>query len=46
MGRDADTHIRVTGETWKRLNAQKEPGDSFEDVIRRLLDESEDDADE
>ena len=46
MGRDADNHIRVTRETWKELNAQKEPGDSFEDVICRLMNEHEDDTDE
>jgi predicted CopG family antitoxin len=39
MGREADTHIRVTEETWKELNQRKGPGDSFEDVISRLLDE-------
>lgn len=41
MGREADTHIRVTEETWKRLNQRKGPGDSFDDVITRLLDESD-----
>lgn len=38
MPREADTHIRVTEETWKRLNARKGPGDSFDDVINDLLD--------
>lgn len=41
MGRNADTHIRVTTETWKELNALKEPGESFDDVLQRLLDAAE-----
>jgi len=41
MGRQADRHIRVTEETWKELNSRKEPGDSFEDVIQRLVKEDE-----
>ena len=32
-----DTHIRVTEETWKRLNSKKEPGDTFNDVVTKLL---------
>ena len=35
----ADKHIRVTDETWKELNSRKEPGDSFDDVLSRLLEE-------
>lgn len=31
------TTIKVKKETWKRLNRQKEPGDTFDDVIERLL---------
>ncbi|MDL0133556.1 DUF7557 family protein [Halobacterium salinarum] len=42
MAREAENHIRVSDETWKRLNRRKEPGDSFEEVITRLLDETED----
>ena len=42
MSREADKHIRVTEDTWKALNRRKEPGDSFDDVISRLLEESED----
>lgn len=42
MAREADTHVRVTEETWKRLNQMKGPGDSFDDVIQRLLDDHED----
>ena len=37
MDRKADTHIRVTEETWSELNSRKRPGDSFDDVIQRLL---------
>jgi predicted CopG family antitoxin len=39
MSRDADKHIRVTEETWLQLNKKKRPGDSFDDVIQRLLEE-------
>lgn len=41
MDRKADTHIRVTEETWAALNAKKRPGDSFDDVIQRLLSNSD-----
>jgi len=41
MSRDATNHIRVTAETWRQLNRRKQPGDSFEDVIQRLLAESQ-----
>lgn len=35
----SDTSIRISSETWKRLNARKtEPGQSFDDVINNLLD--------
>lgn len=33
--------IKVTKETWQRLSARKTPGDSFNDVVERLLDETE-----
>lgn len=33
--------VKVSDETWQRLNARKEPGDTFEDVIRRMLDETD-----
>lgn len=33
------TTIQINKETWRRLNSQKDPGDSFDDVIERLLDE-------
>jgi hypothetical protein len=39
MSRNADTHIRVTEETWQELNRQKGPGDSFNDIINELLDD-------
>lgn len=36
------TTIEVQRETWKELNARKEgPGDSFDDVIRRLLEDTD-----
>lgn len=41
MAREADTHIRVSQETWRELNVRKGPGDSFEDVISDLLDRNE-----
>lgn len=41
--RKAETHIRVQESTWERLNRRKRVGDSFDDVISRLLDEAIDD---
>lgn len=41
MPRKAENHIRVTEKTWKELNQLKGPGDSFDDVIQRLLEEDE-----
>lgn len=35
------TTVTVDNETWKRLTLRKEPGDSFDDVIRGLLDEAD-----
>lgn len=46
MPRKAENHIRVTDETWSELNRRKRPGDSFDDVIQRLLDETEEASDE
>lgn len=43
MTRKADTQVRITDTTWAELNAKKRPGDSFDDVIQRLLDEAEED---
>jgi len=34
-----DTAVRVSQETWQELNSRKRPGDTFEDVIRRLLED-------
>lgn len=36
MARDV-TSIEIKTDTWRELNQQKEPGDSFDDVVRRLL---------
>ena len=36
-----NTSIQVSTELWRELNQRKEPGDSFEDVIWRLIDEEE-----
>jgi len=41
VARKADQHIRVSEETWTRLNRRKGPGDSFDDVLRELLEEEE-----
>jgi len=37
MGRQ---NIKISDETWRRLNVRKRPGDTFEDVVERLLDEA------
>jgi len=38
MGQQATAQIKVSGETWQRLNALKrEPGETFDDVVQRLL---------
>jgi predicted CopG family antitoxin len=44
MGRKADTQIRVTEETWQELNSRKRPGESFNDVLERLLDAGRDEG--
>lgn len=31
--------IRVSKRNWKALNAMKEPGESFDDVVGRMIDE-------
>jgi predicted CopG family antitoxin len=36
-----DTNIRVSGETWRKLDERKGPGDSFDDVIRSVLEQSD-----
>lgn len=35
------TTITIEKTTWKRLNSRKEPGESFEDVVERLLNDTE-----
>ena len=34
------TTIQVDQETWKRLYMRKQPGESYDSVIQRLLDET------
>lgn len=46
MPRKASETIRVTPENWQRLNGLKEPGESFDDVITRLLEEDQNSDDE
>jgi len=36
-----DHMMRVSKKTWKRLNQLKEPGDTFDDVINKLIDKQE-----
>lgn len=38
---DKKTSIQIETTTWKRLNMRKEPGDTFDDVVNRLLDDTE-----
>jgi predicted CopG family antitoxin len=42
MARKAKHQIRITRETWDRLNDCKGPGDSFNDVLERVLDSADD----
>lgn len=35
------TTIQVTEDTWRELNGRKEPGETFDDVLQRLLAESD-----
>jgi len=37
------TVIRIGTDLWKHLNKLKEPGDTFDDVIRRQLKNSKED---
>ncbi|PSQ19576.1 hypothetical protein BRD00_01560 [Halobacteriales archaeon QS_8_69_26] len=37
------TTIQVSSDTWRELNSRKEPGDSFDDVIQRLLEGADED---
>lgn len=34
-------NIRIKKDTWRELHQMKEPNDSFDDVIQRLLDEDD-----
>ena len=36
------TNVKVENGTWRQLNRLKEPGDTFDDVISRLLDNAPD----
>jgi len=44
VARKADQHIRVSEETWTRLNRRKGPGDSFDDVLRELLEQEQEET--
>jgi predicted CopG family antitoxin len=35
------TSMKISKDTWQRLNRRKQPGDSFDDVVQRLLDDVE-----
>lgn len=35
------TTVKVKKGTWRKLNRLKEPGDSFDDVIAKLLEEGQ-----
>jgi predicted CopG family antitoxin len=43
--RNDATTVRIRNDTWKRLNARKEQGDTFDDVLNRLLDETKGNSD-
>ncbi|WP_243700387.1 antitoxin VapB family protein [Halorussus pelagicus] len=38
---DDITSIQVTTDTWQELNVRKAPGDTFDDVIQRLLEQGD-----
>jgi len=40
MSGDGQT-IKVSEENWRKLNKRKQPGDTFDDVVGRLVDEHE-----
>jgi len=46
MARNADHQIRVSESTWHQLHRRKGPGDSFNAVLERPLDEVEDEDEE
>jgi len=37
MADDKPTTVQIQAETWQELNRRKKPGDTFDDVIQRLL---------
>lgn len=43
--RDDRTTVSLYEDTWSRLNARKRPGDSMDDVVNRLLNETEESTD-
>jgi len=34
-----DTHVRITGEVWKRINREREPNETLSDTLKKLLDD-------
>lgn len=38
--------VKISEDTWRRLNAQKAPGDTFDDVVQDLLDRHQDGVEE
>jgi len=45
MMSDDTTAVNVDTRTWRRLNALKRPGESFDDVVDRLLERNKNDID-
>lgn len=41
IGLPMGTQIRVSDDTWQRLNRRRMPGDTFEDVVQDLLSDAE-----
>ena len=35
------TTVKVSRETWQDLNSRKTPGDSFDDIIRELIEQDQ-----
>lgn len=40
------TTVKVKKDTWQELNRMKQPGDSFDDVLQRVLQNTDDDGKE
>lgn len=34
-----NTTVQVSNETWKALNRRREPGESFDDVLQKILEQ-------